>query len=105
MIPRDYAATTRTETVDQVLLAGSYHSSLERKPELPFPPATSTGRRQASCRINGFIYAASFMVFCGLKFLSPLVSILSGFRCTISMRRQFRVARFQRSGFLARAIA
>jgi hypothetical protein len=38
-----------------------------------------SGRRQASCRINGFIYAASFMVFCGLKFLSPLVSILSGF--------------------------
>ena len=38
------------------------------------------GRRQASCRINGFIYAASFMMFCGLKCFSPLVSISSGFR-------------------------
>jgi ligand-binding sensor domain-containing protein len=73
------------------------HSSLH--PKLIF------GRRQASCRINGFIYAASFMMFCGLRFFSPLVSIFSGFRCTTSMCCQLRVAFFQRSGFLARATA
>ena len=53
---------------------------VERRPDGARKLRGGTGRRQASCRINGFIYAASFMMFCGLKCFSPLVSISSGFR-------------------------